>query len=143
MKVEPIPLQQVFLNLINNAISAMPVGGRLTLETHWDVFKDKVTVRIGDTGSGIKKEHREHIFEPFFTTKKEGEGTGLGLSVCDKIITRYGGSIGVESKTEDEDPDGRGTTFVITFPVLMSGSRPPPHNTTSFRLFRWVPPWSF
>lgn len=126
VKVDPIPLQQVFLNLINNAISAMPEGGRLTLETHWDVFKDKVTVRIGDTGSGIKKEHREHIFEPFFTTKKEGEGTGLGLSVCDKIITRYGGSIGVESKTEVEDPDGRGTTFVITFPVHHAGKSTPP-----------------
>jgi two-component system NtrC family sensor kinase len=121
VKVDPIPLQQVFLNLINNAISAMPEGGRLTMETRWDVFKDKVTVRIGDTGSGIKKEHREHIFEPFFTTKTEGEGTGLGLSVCDKIITRYGGSIGVESKTEAEDPNGRGTTFVVTFPVHHAG----------------------
>jgi len=126
VKVEPIPLQQVFLNLINNAISAMPEGGRLTMETRWDVFKDKVTVRIGDTGSGIKKEHRELIFEPFFTTKKEGEGTGLGLSVCDKIITRYGGSIAVESKTEAEDPDGRGTTFVITFPVHHAGKSTPP-----------------
>ena len=116
VKVEPIPLQQVFLNLINNAISAMPEGGRLTMETRWDVFKDKVTVRIGDNGSGIKKEHRELIFEPFFTTKKEGEGTGLGLSVCEKIITRYGGSITVDSKTEAEDPDSRGTTFVITLP---------------------------
>ena len=121
VKVEPIPLQQVFLNLINNAISAMPVGGRLILETHWDVFKDKVTVRIGDTGSGIKKEHRDLIFEPFFTTKKEGEGTGLGLSVSEKIISRYGGSITVESKTVEEDPDAHGTTFAITFPVLHVG----------------------
>jgi len=128
VKVEPIPLQQVFLNLINNAISAMPEGGRLTMETRWDVFKDKVTVRIGDTGSGIKKEHRELIFEPFFTTKKEGEGTGLGLSVCDKIVTRYGGSITVESKTEAEDPDGRGTTFVITFPVHHGGKLIPPQK---------------
>ena len=125
VKVEPIPLQQVFLNLINNAISAMPEGGRLTMETRWEVFRDKVTVRIGDTGSGIKKEHREVIFEPFFTTKKEGEGTGLGLSVCDNIITRYGGTISLESKTEAEDPEGSGATFVITFPVHHGGKPAP------------------
>jgi two-component system, NtrC family, sensor kinase len=117
VKVEPIPLQQVFLNLINNAISAMPAGGRLTIETRGDVFKDRVVVRIGDSGSGIKKEHREVVFEPFFTTKKEGEGTGLGLSVCDNIINRYGGTINLESKTDEEDREGHGTTFVITFPV--------------------------
>ena len=125
VKVDPIPLQQVFLNLINNAISAMPEGGRLTMETRWDVFKDNVTVRIADNGSGIKKEHRERIFEPFFTTKKEGEGTGLGLCVCEKIITRKGGSIAVESKTEEEDPGCRGTTFVITFPVHHAGKATP------------------
>lgn len=128
VKVEPIPLQQVFLNLINNAISAMPEGGRLTMETRWEVFRDKVTVRIGDTGSGIKKEHREVIFEPFFTTKKEGEGTGLGLSVCDNIITRYGGTISLESKTEAEDPEGPGATFVITFPVHHGGKPAPKVN---------------
>jgi signal transduction histidine kinase len=126
VKVEPIPLQQVFLNLINNAISAMPQGGRLTMETRWDVFKDKVAVRIGDNGSGIKKEHREIIFEPFFTTKKDGEGTGLGLSVCDNIINRFGGTITLESKTEAEDPEGQGTTFVITFPVHHGGKLTPP-----------------
>jgi two-component system, NtrC family, sensor kinase len=117
VRVDPIPLQQVFLNLITNAISAMPAGGRLTMETRWDVFKDEVIVRIGDNGSGIRKEHREVIFEPFFTTKKEGEGTGLGLSVCDSIVKRFGGTIILESKTEAEDPEGRGTTFLISFPV--------------------------
>jgi two-component system NtrC family sensor kinase len=125
VKVDPIPLQQVFLNLITNAMSAMPGGGRLTMETRWDVYKDKVTVRIGDNGSGIRKKHREVIFEPFFTTKKEGEGTGLGLSVCDSIIKRYGGTITLESKTEAEDPEGRGSTFLVSFPVHHGGKRIP------------------
>ena len=127
VKVDPIPLQQVFLNLITNALSAMPEGGRLTMETRWDVYQDMVTVRFGDNGSGIRKEHRDVIFEPFFTTKKEGEGTGLGLSVCDSIIKRYGGTITLESKTEEEDPKGRGTAFLISFPVY-HGVKPIPEG---------------
>lgn len=122
IKADRIPLQQVFLNLINNAIAAMEAGGELVLETRWDVFQDKVEVVIGDTGTGIRPEHREHIFEPFFTTKKAGEGTGLGLSVCDNIVKTYGGTIALESRTFEEDPAGHGTFFTIAFPVHHAGN---------------------
>lgn len=117
-----IPLQQIFLNLINNAIAAMEGGGELFLETRWDVFRDKVEITIRDTGTGISPEYREHIFEPFFTTKKAGEGTGLGLSVCENIIKAFGGTVSVESRTAEEDPSGHGTAFTIAFPVQHAGS---------------------
>lgn len=117
VKAERIPLQQVFLNLINNAIAAMEDGGELVLETRWNVFRDRVEITIRDTGTGIGPEYREHIFEPFFTTKKAGEGTGLGLSVCNNIVKTYGGTISLESRTFDEDPGGHGTAFTIAFPV--------------------------
>jgi two-component system NtrC family sensor kinase len=117
-----IPLQQIFLNLINNAIAAMEGGGELFLETRWDVFRDKVEITIRDTGTGISPEYREHIFEPFFTTKKAGEGTGLGLSVCENIVKAFGGTVSVESRTAEEDPSGHGTAFTIAFPVQHAGS---------------------
>jgi two-component system NtrC family sensor kinase len=121
VKADGTPLQQVFLNLVNNAIAAMSGGGSLTLETRWDVYKDKVRVIIRDTGTGIKPEYRDHVFEPFFTTKKAGEGTGLGLSVCENIVRTYGGTISLESKTEQEDPEHRGTTITVSLPVQHSG----------------------
>lgn len=123
IRVNRIPLQQVFLNLINNAIAAMEGGGELVLETRWNVFRDRVEITIRDTGTGIRSEYREHIFEPFFTTKKAGEGTGLGLSVCDNIVKTYSGTIAMDSRTLGEDPSRHGTTFTITFPVYHAGSQ--------------------
>ena len=127
ISAEAVPLEQVFLNLINNAIAALEPGGTLILETCWDVYKDKVQVTIRDTGTGIKPEHRDRVFEPFFSTKKPGEGTGLGLGVCENIVTSYGGSISMVSKTVQEDPENQGTTFTLTFPVRHSGSPPQIH----------------
>lgn len=111
-------LQQVFLNLINNAVLAMPQGGSLTVTTRLSDNKDWVQIVFADTGEGIKKEHLPKIYDPFFTTRKVGEGTGLGLSVSYAIITKFGGTIACESQTKDESKNGTsGTTFTILLPV--------------------------
>ncbi|MDP2167454.1 MAG: cache domain-containing protein [Thermodesulfovibrionales bacterium] len=108
-------LQQVFFNIITNAVSAMKKGGALTVATR-SINGQQVEVRFADTGDGIRKEHRDRIFDPLFTTKKIGEGTGLGLSVSYGIIMKYGGTISFETKTEDESFE-TGTTFIITLPA--------------------------
>lgn len=109
-------LQQVFFNIINNAIHAMKGGGVLTISTRI-LNGEKVEIRIADTGHGIKKENRKRIFDPLFTTKEVGEGTGLGLSVSYGIITKHGGSITFETKTKEESAEP-GTTFIIVFPAI-------------------------
>ena len=102
-------LQQVFLNIFNNAIDAMGKDGIITLRTsHQD---DKVVIKISDTGPGMTKETIERIFDPFFTTKEVGKGTGLGLSISYSIIEKLGGTIYVDSTL------GKGTTFTIKLPV--------------------------
>lgn len=115
IKGDPGKFQQVFLNLINNAIHAMKGGGTLSIKTRL-LDNEFVEIRFGDTGHGINKEHRNKIFDPLFTTKKVGEGTGLGLSVCYGIITQHGGKITFESKTKEESIT-HGTAFIITLPV--------------------------
>ncbi len=120
VKADPVQLQQVFLNLMNNAVAAMPKGGTLTVLSRWDIYADKVEVVVADTGTGIMKEHREKIFDPFFTTKKVGEGTGLGLTVTYGIIDHHQGTIHLDTKTEEEDPVNHGTRFTVTLPVYHS-----------------------
>ena len=111
-------LQQVFFNIINNAISAMKGGGILTIMTKaLNNNNEQVEIKFADTGHGIKKEFRRKIFDPLFTTKKIGEGTGLGLSVSYGIITKHGGTITFETKTEEES-ENIGTTFTITLPAI-------------------------
>ncbi|HUO77256.1 MAG TPA: ATP-binding protein [Thermodesulfovibrionales bacterium] len=102
--------QQVLVNLITNAVHAMPGGGRLFLGTRARRQRDTIEVSVMDTGKGIPPEHLPHIFDPFFSTKGEG-GTGLGLSVSYGIIKHHGGTIRVESKV------GVGTTFTIELPA--------------------------
>ncbi|HMK56745.1 MAG TPA: ATP-binding protein [Dissulfurispiraceae bacterium] len=113
---EPGEFQQVFFNLINNAIAAMKGGGILTVCTR-AVDGRSVEVRISDTGYGIKKEHRTKIFDPLFTTKKVGEGTGLGLSVSYGIVTHHGGTLTFDTKTQEES-ENPGTTFIVTLPAV-------------------------
>ena len=108
-------LQQVFFNVINNAIHAMQGGGVLTVTTR-SFNNDTVEISIADTGHGIKKEHRNRIFDPLFTTKDVGKGTGLGLSVSYGIVTKHGGAITFETKTKEES-EKTGTTFIIAFPA--------------------------
>jgi signal transduction histidine kinase len=103
-------MEQLFLNLVLNAIDAMPEGGTLTLRTR--VREGKVVAEVSDTGTGIADEIRDRIFDPFFTTRDVGEGTGLGLSVSDSIVAAHGGSIEVDSKI------GEGTTFRARFAVM-------------------------
>jgi two-component system NtrC family sensor kinase len=103
-------LQESFIQIIQNARSAMKKGGTLTLET--SVVEDAlVRVRIGDTGTGISADHLPRIFDPFFTTKGDRSGTGLGLSFVHRTVEDHGGAVKVESSV------GGGTTFVLTFPA--------------------------
>ena len=111
-------LQQVFMNLVTNAVAAMREGGTLTISTRLSDFDSRVEIIFKDTGHGIKREDRDKIFNPFFTTREVGEGTGLGLSACYGMVTNYGGHITFESVTEDEDGDRVGTTFTVSLPVI-------------------------
>lgn len=105
-------LQQVFLNIISNAIDAMPEGG--TLKVAAERRENNIVIRISDTGIGIKKDHLTRIFEPFFTTKGYGRGTGLGLSISYQIVKEHNGDITVESEY------GKGTIFTIILPANFS-----------------------
>lgn len=104
-------LEQVILNVLNNAIQAMPDGGNLVVEAH--LSAKTVVMTVVDTGPGIPYEDRERIFEPFHTTKPRG--TGLGLAVCRKIIEEHGGTVSVGGEP------GIGATFTITLPVKRKG----------------------
>ncbi|HIE56857.1 MAG TPA: hypothetical protein EYP88_01305 [Anaerolineales bacterium] len=106
-------IKQVLLNLVHNAIQAMPRGGTLSLQTQ-SLRRDDipgVVMRARDTGQGIPPENIERLFEPFFTTRPPGQGTGLGLSVSYGIITNHGGVIEVESSL------GNGSQFSIWLPL--------------------------
>jgi PAS domain S-box-containing protein len=102
-------LRQVFLNLITNAVQAMPHGGVLRVRTQRDADR-RVLIEFSDTGVGIAEDHLHRVFDPFFTTKEPGQGTGLGLSVVHSVIKRYQGNISVRSKV------GEGTSFLIELP---------------------------
>jgi signal transduction histidine kinase len=101
-------LKQLFLNLLLNAVQAMPAGGTLTVEA---LRKEgtKAVVAVADTGDGIPDENMDRIFDPFFTTKKGG--TGLGLSICYNIVKSHGGEIEVKSRV------GQGTTILVSLPL--------------------------
>jgi two-component system NtrC family sensor kinase len=106
-------IQQVLLNLLNNAEQAMVEAGRGgTLRLATRRVGDWIEARISDNGPGIPREIQSRIFEPFFTTKKEGKGTGLGLSLCYGIVQEHGGAIRVESRP------GEGTVFIIQLPII-------------------------
>jgi PAS domain S-box-containing protein len=119
-------LQQVLLNLINNAVQAMDGQGTLRIETRPGSSGREVEATVMDTGCGIKREYLGKIFDPFFTTKKVGQGTGLGLSVSYGIITRLGGRIECDSLSEDEAPGTSGTTFKVVLPACREVTHGPP-----------------
>ncbi|MBI5078574.1 hypothetical protein HZB08_00940 [Candidatus Saganbacteria bacterium] len=102
---DPEELQEVFINLIQNALEAMPTGGTLTLRTFLE--NGRVAAEVSDTGRGIPAEMREKIFDPFFSTRHEG--TGLGLPISYRIVREHGGDIKVTSQ------EGKGTTFRVLF----------------------------
>jgi two-component system, NtrC family, sensor kinase len=113
-------LQQAFINLINNALDAMPSGGSLRIATSsadWGAPSNngggaQVVVDVADTGCGMSRETQAHIFEPLYTTKERGKGAGLGLVVVSYVMQEHGGQIEVESEP------GQGTRFRLRFPPL-------------------------
>jgi len=109
IKGDHLSLNQVFINLCNNARDSMPDGGELTLAGKRE--KDEVVVTISDTGFGMDEDTVKKIFDPFYTTKDVGQGTGLGLSITHGIIEEHNGSVSVSSLP------GKGTRFTISFPI--------------------------
>jgi two-component system, NtrC family, sensor kinase len=116
-EIECIPMQinQVFMNLLMNAVQAIEVQGRITIRTGQD--GENVWVEVEDTGAGIEKKNLNRIFDPFFTTKPVGQGTGLGLSLSYGIVQKHGGRIEVRSER------GKGTTFRVELPRQMSNGK--------------------
>ena len=113
-------LKQVFLNIIINAVEAMPEGGDLRIDTGWDEQRGEVSVSFADAGAGIPLSELADIFDPFYTSKPKG--TGLGLSISHGIIERHGGRIEVKSEV------GKGSTFAVHLPAQ---SRSPQANASS------------
>lgn len=105
---DPLQLKQVFMNLLLNAVDAMPDGGRVTLKTSFDKTARSLSITISDTGKGIDPAVLAKVFQPFFTTKTKG--TGLGLAISKRLIEEQGGKIRIESNT------GGGTAFSISLP---------------------------
>jgi two-component system, NtrC family, sensor kinase len=103
--------QQVFINILMNAVQAVQEHGTITVRTRHNRPENSVEIAISDTGTGIPPEQIDRIFDPFFTTKESGHGTGLGLSIAYGIVTTHGGKISVESDV------GKGSTFTIRVPA--------------------------
>jgi len=108
-QVDPKGIRQLFLNLLKNAIEAMPDGGTLHVKVHLLDDKTEVCIDISDTGHGINETDLRTIFRPFYSTKPGG--TGLGLSFCRRVVEEHGGEIKVKSEV------GKGSTFSVTLPV--------------------------
>jgi signal transduction histidine kinase len=129
---DPHQLHQVVVNLVSNAHHAMrgnPPPRRLTLATRSDLLQGRVSLEVADTGPGIPPAIQARIFEPFFTTKPPGQGTGLGLSLCQGIVEAHGGTMRVES------PSGQGAVFRIELPVMA-----PPVAVPEARTAEGLPP---
>ena len=119
LEADPNELEQVLINLINNAVDAMPEGGTLTLTTALQrngggagtEGVGEIVIEVTDTGFGIPPDYLPRIFDPFFTTKRVGEGTGLGLSISYGIVQKLGGALDVTSTRHE------GTSMLVRIPV--------------------------
>ena len=105
-------MDEVFLNIVTNALDVMSKGGKLIVRTEVDENKKEAVVKISNTGQGIPMKDLHNIFKPFFTTKKHG--TGLGMAISHRIVTEHKGHISVESNVRGRN---KGTTFIIRLPV--------------------------
>ena len=114
-------IEQIVVNLANNAIDAMNSAGTLTVRLYSEQPKDLrwVVLEVNDTGSGIADDIRARIFQPFFTTKESGKGTGLGLSIVQDIVTSHRGSVRLDTGIN------RGTTVIVRFPETSPADRAP------------------
>lgn len=125
-RIDPDRVKQVILNLVANAVQCQPDGGRVVVSTHRaevplipesvNAALDMLELRVRDEGPGIPDEDLPHLFEPFYTKRARGEGTGLGLPICQKLVEAQEGTLDVRTKV------GEGTTFVVHLPV--SAARP-------------------
>ncbi len=106
-------IKQVLLNLLNNALDAMPDGGLLTIQVQ--IVNEEIQLEVTDTGIGIASDNLPLVFEPFFTNK--GQGTGLGLAISYNIISEHGGDIKIKSQP------GAGTTVKVTLPIKSASPR--------------------
>jgi two-component system sensor histidine kinase HydH len=114
VRVDRDQMTQVLLNLLVNALEAMPEGGRLQVNVHRET--DQAEIRVSDTGPGISSENLSRLFDPFHTTKKKG--SGLGLAIAQRIVENHGGTIRVDSRA------GLGTTFLVRLPLEGPGPDP-------------------
>jgi signal transduction histidine kinase len=117
--IECIPgkINQVLMNILNNASESIPEEGTIHITTGFTKNKKNVEIRIKDDGIGMTEAVKRRIFEPFFTTKEVGKGTGLGLSITYGIVENHGGSIQVESKP------GKGSEFILTLPIKQNDKK--------------------
>jgi two-component system NtrC family sensor kinase len=110
IRADRVRIQQVLLNLVNNAIQAMPEGGNLIVRAH--LKSHYLSIDIQDSGQGISKDNLSKLFIPFFSTKPQVKGVGLGLAAAYGIVQKHGGSIGVQSQT------GKGSIFSLNLPIF-------------------------
>jgi two-component system, NtrC family, sensor kinase len=120
IRAQPEEIRQIFVNVLTNSVQAMGGKGSLSLSTHCS--DETITISIQDSGPGIPQAHVSKVFDPFFTTKRQGEGSGLGLTIARRIITRYNGSIQMKS------PEHQGTLCLISFPTQGKGKREEIHH---------------
>jgi signal transduction histidine kinase len=112
LHVDRRQMEQLFINMVNNSVDAMPEGGHLKLEVKADPEGGKWQVSLADDGVGIPAEVLPKVFKPMFTTKPDGKGTGLGLAICREIVRAHGGELHIESE------EGKGTTMRFPLPAM-------------------------
>jgi signal transduction histidine kinase len=128
--VDRVRIEQVLLNLLINALQAMPDGGTLTVRSAATMFsgKEGIRVRVIDTGTGVPESARSHLFDPYFTTKSDGIGMGLALS--DKIVRQHGGRL-------DFSTSDKGTTFEMLLPIDASDGDSQTNRATDSTLMQF------
>ncbi len=122
-RINPNQMKQVLVNIMMNAIQAMPEGGTLRASVGWNAADRFIEFTVEDTGKGISKSVISHIFDPFFSTKKTGEGTGLGLSICHRLVQNNNGNIVVESE------ENKGTRVLVQLPCGDGRSNAASHSS--------------